>query len=148
MFVAYNYIQMLFPPTAPVKWPEQCLTNWTTLWTLETRVEVSNYNRTTYVGKFTWRWQYADVTRALVMWMQATTHSWIESISRSTTPWAFKSSPPSDCRSARGFHLVSSVLPSRTSWISLASSVSYISRASARFLCSLAWDFSRALARS
>lgn len=45
-------------------------------------------------------------------------------------------------------HLVSRVLPSRTSWISLASSVSYMSRASARFLCSLAWDFSRALARS
>lgn len=64
----------------------------------------------------------------------------------------FKSTSSSACAQRYlgplGVHLVSRVLPSRTSWISLASSVSYMSRASARFLCSLAWDFSRALARS
>lgn len=47
-------------------------------------------------------------------------------------------SPRHRCVAARWAHLVSSVFPSRTSWISLASRVSYKSRASASFLCSLA----------
>lgn len=35
-------------------------------------------------------------------------------------------------------HLTSSFFPSRTIWISLASKVSYFSKASAKFLCSFA----------
>lgn len=81
------------------------------------------------------------------LWMLAVTHP------PSTTPELNdpdpdpSSLPPHGCCAAC-FHLLSSALPSRTSWISLASRVSYMSRASARFLCSLEWDFSRALARS
>ena len=50
----------------------------------------------------------------------------------------YMTQPPAPPMPSLWSHRTSRLFPSRTSLISLASSVSYISRASARFLCSLA----------
>lgn len=136
-----NIRHLTFPHTA---------TN--TCWKQESHVEVSN-------NKSYWSWNICEIpwwedTVQHVkrrVWTEArTSHSSDSQLPKRMSTQ--NNDPPVVSHRDRfrpcWFHLVSRVLPSRTSWISLASSVSYMSRASARFLCSLAWDFSRALARS